>query len=177
MNNKTVVINGKNTYIIDGDTTWILLTQNKMTIIDTEDIPLVWPYRWYARLNRRVWYAYSSVWHRGPKFLMHRVLLDPPKGLAVDHRDHNGLNNRRHNIRPCTTAQNNQNRPPGDRKGYKGVWPDKRYTPWTWRAEINIDRKKVCLGTFKTRIEAMKAYNEAAKKYHGEFAWLNVIPV
>ena len=172
MNNKIVVINGKNTYIINGNITRILLTQNKATIIDTEDIPLVWPYKWHTRLNRRVWYACSSVGHRGPKLLMHRILLNPSKHLYVDHQDHDGLNNRKYNIRICTIKQNNCNRPPRDGKNYIGINFTKR---GKWRGRISVNGKRVEVGTFKDKDDALRAINTAKRKYHGEFAWLNPV--
>jgi hypothetical protein len=174
MSNKVIIINGKNTYYIDGSVTYISLTQNKTTTIDTEDIPLVWPYRWRARLNRRVWYALGCVrGQRHKPILMHRTIANPPKSITVDHKDHNGLNNCKSNIRLCTSTQNKRNRPPKDGKDYKGIYLDKKSK--NWRAAISLNGKKQHLGMFKNIDDAKRAYNTAAQKFYGEFAYLNNI--
>src|SRR4029077_1656958 len=119
---------------------------------------------------------------------MHRVILGltNPKELG-DHRDGDGLNNQKHNIRKATSQQNlrNSNRVRQLTSGYKGVYKytakrtyfGKTYKYVYWRASITIDSKEKSLGLFKNNKEgemlAAKAYDEAAKKYFGEFANLN----
>jgi hypothetical protein len=103
---------------------------------------------------------------------MHREIMNPPEGLVVDHIDHNGLNNRKSNLRICTRSQNqcNQYRFDGKSK-YKGVAWFKRTRKWT--AAVCLRGKRYRLGYFEREIDAAMAYDKAAKKYHREFACLN----
>ncbi len=106
---------------------------------------------------------------------MHREIIHPPGHLVVDHINHNGLDNRKANIRPATRSQNNFNRLIVKREDssskYKGVSWRKR--KMRWHARIHVNGEYKFLGYFKDEIHAAKAYDEAAKKYHGEFAVLN----
>jgi len=111
---------------------------------------------------------------------LHRVILgvtDPE--IKVDHKDGNGLNNVRYNLRVCTTAENTRNKQKskGNTSGFKGVCWHKRDK--CWAVQICVDYKGVHLGHFpgtpEGKIEAAKAYNVAAIKYYGEFARLNNI--
>lgn len=108
---------------------------------------------------------------------MHRFILGDTKGLEIDHRDGNGLNNCKSNLRLATRSENMQNSrvPKNNRYGVKGVcFLPNRYGK-KWKAAICANNRAITLGHFHTKEEAAKAYNEAAKKYHGEFARLNVI--
>jgi hypothetical protein len=104
---------------------------------------------------------------------MHRVIMNAPSGMLVDHRDGNGLNNQKSNLRICNRKQNQQNRPmnSNNKSGYKGVCWNKRSNKW--RSGIRVDNKDIFLGSFFCLVKAAKAYDEAAKKYFGEFAYLN----
>ena len=105
---------------------------------------------------------------------MHREVCKVADDMLVDHINHNGLDNRKANLRPATWAQNIRNRKKyfdKSRSRYKGlVWD--RYSN-KWRARICLNRTQIQLGSFDDEIEAAKAYDRAAKKYHGEFASLN----
>jgi len=103
---------------------------------------------------------------------MHRELCDVTDGYVADHINRNGLDNRRANLRPATIAQNAWNsRRRKNRSGYKGVWYAK--DKGKFRAAIWHNNKREYLGYFDCPICAAKAYDRAAKKYHGEFASLN----
>ncbi len=101
---------------------------------------------------------------------MHRQILGEPDGLQVDHRDGNGLNNRRRNLRTATVSQNACNRKvrADSASGLKGVGRDKR--DGRWHARIQINGKRHILGHFDTAKEASAAYIAAVRKFHGEYA-------
>jgi hypothetical protein len=104
---------------------------------------------------------------------LHRLIMNPPKGMVIDHVDGNGLNNRRKNLRICTRAQNlsNQRKQHGCSSKYKGV----TYHPKTggWYSQIKFKKQHIYLGYFKKEEDAAIAYNTSAIKYFGKFAKLN----
>ena len=106
---------------------------------------------------------------------MHREIINPPYPLVVDHINRNSLDNRKANLRPATQAQNSINRkyikPKNSSSKYKGVTWHKRIKKWQIQICFNGIHKTI--GYFHDEIEAAKAYDEAAKKYHGDFAVLN----
>lgn len=155
----------------------IALTQGKVAVVDHADIALVSLFRWYALADRRDgrvrWYAHTKVFQS--TVMMHRLVTGAPRGVVVDHRDGDGLNNTRSNLRRCTTAQNNRNRgaAAANSSGYKGVF--RRSSTGRWQAQISVDNRSVYLGLFSTAEEAAAAYNDAARRFHGEFALLNEV--
>ncbi|MCK5172329.1 MAG: HNH endonuclease [Planctomycetes bacterium] len=104
---------------------------------------------------------------------MHRMIINPPNEMVIDHIDHNGLNNRRSNLRICTSLQNARNRRPSKQKKikYKGVSSTKAGKKF--QANITINQKQTIIGYYKTELQAAKAYDKMAKKYHKEYACLN----
>ena len=105
---------------------------------------------------------------------MHRQILHPPGHLFVDHINHNGLDNRKANLRPATCAQNNYNRihlRKSQSSKYTGVSWQKQSKKWM--VQIRYKGRRIFLGLFEDEIQAAKAYDKAAKIYHGEFASLN----
>lgn len=155
----------------------IPLTQGKVALVDSEDYEELMKYKWRVEekgKNFNLFYA-SRVTSRKytPKhknIYMHRHLLNPPKGMEVDHIDGNGLNNTRSNLRVCTHSENNCNRQMSstNTSGFKGVSWHKAAKKW--RATINLSNKHIHIGTFSTPLEAYEAYCEACVKYHGEFS-------
>lgn len=104
---------------------------------------------------------------------MHRVLMQPKKGEWVDHKNHNGLNNQRHNLRIATPSQNNSNTrlKKTNTSGFKGVREMRdRPRPNRFSARIQVNGKQIHIGLYFTPEEAFEAYKKAAIKYHGEFA-------
>ena len=95
-------------------------------------------------------------------------------GLETDHVDQNKLNNQIANLRPATIRQNQGNRMAlaNNTSGFKGVSWNKQSQ--RWRTVIRVNYRPVHIGYFDDKYEAARAYNEAATKYHGEFAWLNM---
>ena len=105
---------------------------------------------------------------------MHHLVIDIPDGMYCDHINHNGLDNRKANLRPATGTQNIWHRrkfKKPSRSKYKGV--DWAKDMNRWRARIRVNGRRIYLGSFKNEIDAAKAYDSAAKKYHGEYASLN----
>lgn len=156
----------------------ISLNRGYYTFVDDEDYPLLSQMSWYEHRG----YAVRTEKVNGKKKMvyMHRLIMRPPSGMIVDHKDGNKLNNRRSNLRICTRAENNRNvRKIKSRKRakifskYKGVYWVKRSGKWA--AQIRVDGKQRHLGYFDCEHDAAQMYNRAAKKYFGEFASLNII--
>lgn len=164
----------------DSSTRLIPLTKGKFAIVDAADYHLVSQYRWRAREKRRTFYALAEFNDASGKQIhlrMHRVILGitDPK-VFCDHRDGDGLNNRRSNLRQCTDTQNKQNsrRRIGNLTSrFRGV--SLKRESGRWRAAIGggAKRTKLYLGTFKSEEEAARVYDAAALKHFGEFARLN----
>jgi len=154
-----------------GSIRYIPLTQGKYAIVDAEDYERVSRYKWCLSRTRGQLYAQRRT--GGKTVRMHQFIMNPPKGMVVDHIDGNGLNNRRSNLRICTRPENTRNRRPNPNTstGYKGVWRDKR-TGRYW-AQIYFKGKSTRLGSFDTAVEAAHAYDRKAIELFGEFACLN----
>jgi len=154
--------------------------------VDDEDYDYLMQWKWHASMSGRVWYARTNDSDHKREIQMHRLImkLDNPH-LDVDHIDRNGLNNQKSNLRIATTSQNCINRNTWGISKHHGVSVQKcnihkmtkkgmkSYKYEYWRSDICVNYKCFFLGTFKTEEEAAKAYNEAAMKYHGEFANIN----
>jgi hypothetical protein len=155
----------------------IILTQGKVAIVDDEDFEYLNKWKWHIyKQNRNNYYA-RTVIHLNKKripVVMHRLLVKCD-GYIIDHISGDGLDNRKCNIRVCNRSENPINRRVNinNLSGYKGVsWfkPEQK-----WRAQIQYRKIVYHLGCFIDPIDAAIAYNEAALKYHGEFANLNKI--
>ena len=149
----------------------IPLTRGKFAIVDAEDYESLDRYKWHANKGSRTYYARSRK--NGKMIRMHRVITNAPKGLVVDHINHNGADNRKKNLRICTYAENSHNRRCGRRGSskYKGVSRCKKKE--LFLACIRCDGKHYHLGRFKSEIAAAKAYDKKARELFGQFAYLN----
>jgi hypothetical protein len=105
--------------------------------------------------------------------MLHRVILGVLQGATVDHINGNGLDNRRINLRTCTTAENAHNQVPqvGGTSAFKGVCWNRAVRKW--QAQIKHGGRKKYLGVFASEQDAAKAYDVAANKYFGAFARIN----
>ena len=102
-----------------------------------------------------------------------RLIMNCPSNFVVDHINGNSLDNRRSNLRICTSRENsfNSSIAKNNVSGFKGV--SKHKLTGKWESRIGVNRKKLHLGLFNNKRTAAMAYNIAAKKYFGEFAKLN----
>lgn len=155
----------------------IQLTQGKSTIIDDSDTNKVSRYKWYANKVGNTWYARTNI-RRGKTIYLHQLIIKCKKGQEVDHRNHNGLDCRRENLRKVTRSQNTMNHRihKDNKSGFRGVCFFVGSKRKHWRATINVNRKQIHVGLFATAIEAARAYNAASIKYHGDFGYRNFIP-
>ena len=154
----------------------IELTRGFVALADEEDFALVSQFKWYASPNGRRTYAVNKTGRR-PSVHMHRLVIRAVKGQKVDHRNGNGLDNRRANLRFCSQTQNlgNSRLSSRNRSGFKGVSFDKRRNLWT--ADIQVNGKDIFLGYFRSPKHAALAYNGAARRLFGEFARPNSFPI
>jgi len=156
----------------------ILLTQGKFAIVDPEDYYRLAKFKWH--LAKSPTSSYAARWQRlqakntRKKIWMHHQVIHISKHLLCDHINHNGLDNRKANLRPATVSQNlcnRQKRKSKTRSKYKGLEWDKIQKKW--KARIQLNNQRIYLGSFASEIDAAKAYDNTAKKYHREFASLN----
>jgi hypothetical protein len=155
------------------------LTQGFFAIVDPEDYDRLAKFKWHVCKSSHTFYARRKVAHKKNKktiIYMHRQIIKVPAGFVADHINHNGLDNRKANLRPATRAQNIRHSKKTRNKfqsNYKGLFHRR---DGMWRALITVNGRRIYLGCYKDETEAAKAYDEAAKKYHGEFANLNFSP-
>jgi hypothetical protein len=156
----------------------IPLTQGKFAQIDDNDLRYLIQYDWYVTLNSGIWYAMRSKSINGKRYsiLMHReiFLINNIKALYdIDHKDNDGLNNQKSNLRSATHSQNCLNRGlnKNNTSGYKGV--DFHRATMKFRARIHYQNESIYLGLFYDSIDAAVEYDRYAKRLFKEFAWLN----
>ncbi len=150
----------------------IKLTQGKFALVDDEDYEYVNQFSWCLRKTKSYMYAYGGLKIDGEfkTVQMHRLIMNPPKGMLVDHKNGDGLDNRRNNLRICTRSQNcvNRVRTKGSKSKYLGVgWCNYRNK---WLVKITVKGKQRCIGKFGSELEAAIIANISMRKYYGEFA-------
>jgi hypothetical protein len=154
----------------------IPLTKGYVALVNDSDYAKVAVLEWSTNIRRD---ATGKIIHiqalhngRTGRFSMHRFILgitDPE--IKVDHKDHNGLNNQKYNLRPCSHTQNVRNRLPRRKGEPKGIYWDRG----KWRTRITVNSKTIHLGRFESKLEAAKAYDKAAVEFFGEFACTNTM--
>ena len=148
------------------------LGDGKIALLDAVDYARLSRYKWRLVKGSHTFYAAASI--GGKRVLMHRAVLFAPKGLICDHKNHDGLDNRRGNLRLCTPSQNNQNRRKlaGCASKHKGVRLSGS-TKNKWQARIWLNGIAINLGCFDSELTAGIAYDRMAGKLFGDFAYLN----
>jgi hypothetical protein len=154
----------------------IPLGEGRYTIVDQQDFYWLNHFHWTCDGKKDSIYAVRNIISDGERKIirMHREIMKPPAGLLVDHRNNKTWDNRRDNLRVATSSQNLANRridKSKDSSRFRGVCYRKERGRWS--AQITFMGKAIRLGYYGNEIDAAKAYDEAAKKYHGEFAKLN----
>lgn len=153
----------------------IPLTKRKFALVDDSDYDLLIKFKWHYNDG------YAMRWTKNGKVRMHRMIMDAPKNMDVDHEDHNGLNNQRYNLRVCTRSQNKMNstKTKGESK-FKGVSLLRRTIRGKeykyFRSRILVNNKSIeTVFPFSKEGELMAAkdYNEKAIKYFGDYANIN----
>lgn len=169
-----------NSYRIEGSVAFVDISTRAnpgiVTTVDAVDLPLVLDARgrWYAykHPNRPMIYAMRMITvgpGRQAYQLMHRFLAKTKRAPVVIHLDHNGLNNRRQNLKATTRGGQAAHARHAKAK-FRGVF---RRGSGSCRAIIGVGGRLLRLGTFKSDIEAARAYDAAARKHFGALARLN----
>ena len=136
-----------------------------MALVNERDWGWLSRHKWYYHKEGQSEYAQRRSGCHTVR--MHRVILEAPPGIEVDHRNHNGLDNRRRNLRLATKSQQRANSRSTSR--FKGV----SWNRWAgeWQARIQVKGKQIHLGYFKRKQDAAHAYRATARQYFGEFAF------
>lgn len=154
------------------------LTRGKYAIVDNEDFERVSKLKWHF-LNTGGGYAKHTYYlgdYKQKDITLHRFIINAPEGVEVDHINGNGLDNRKCNLRLCNRTENTWHTSirSHNTHGFKGVsYNNTGKRIRRYKGRIRVNNKVYHLGYFLTAEEAAHAYDEAAKKYHGEFALLN----
>lgn len=152
----------------------IPLTRGMVAIVDAADHAELSRHRWHYNPGGHSGYAVRAEYADGVQYKvqMHRQITGAKDGELVDHINRNGLDNRRANLRVCANTQNLWNRASYiGRSKYKGVsW---RANRGHWKVSIQVNKKRIYLGSFTSEIEAACAYDAAAVEHYGVFAYLN----
>lgn len=155
----------------------IQLTKGQVALVDDDDFERINAHKWHSNWDActksfRAVRTISTVTGR-KTVKMHREVMDAQSGFAVDHINHNTLDNRKENLRLCSRSQNNANQRlrSNNKSGFKGVCFNKRIGKWC--AEFQVNGKQCYIGIFASALEAALAYDERITDAVGEFAMTN----
>ena len=146
-----------------------------IAIVDDSDYLFLSKFKWVCRKSKNTYYACTTVRYKGERseVRMHRAIMNViGDGAIIDHKDRDGLNNQRSNLRIANTSENGSNRQPSKSGTSKflGVCLDKGAKKKKWIAQIKKGGVVVKLGRYEFEHEAAIAYDNKAKELHGEFA-------
>lgn len=144
-----------------------------VAIVDDDDFKMLSEFSWCSVKRKHTSYVFRTDKITGKQVQMHRQLMNPERGLFVDHINGNALDNRRSNLRVVNCSQNQMNKAKVKNRSsqFKGV--SFHIGRKKWLAQIEMNGRPKHLGTFKCETAAAVAYNQAAKKKFGEYAALN----
>jgi hypothetical protein len=150
-----------------GDIRRIPLGEGQFAIVDAAD------YEWLKQHQWHFWNGYAARQEKRKTIYMHREIMQPPKGMVVDHINHNKGDDRRVNLRVCTQRENILNH---TKKGqsisrFKGVEYNRLRRKWYVR--IRFHGERIRIGYFDDEVEAARAYDRKAVELSGVFACLN----
>ena len=155
----------------------IPVSQGQFAIVDDSDYAWLCQWRWHAHWNThtksfyvvRGLYAPKGSGMKHEMIRMHRFIMNAPRGMYVDHVNHNTLDNRRANLRLCTPSQNQQNKrkQKSNKSGVVGVHQSKRTGKWV--VQIRVDNQVLSLGGYRTLEEAAQVRRDAEVKFHRDF--------
>lgn len=138
-------------------------------MIDAEDKAVVEGHAWRSHPNGGG-AVYASTRIGEKTMYLHRLIMNDPAGLVIDHIDGDGLNCRKINMRVCSSEQNSQNRR-SHKKAFKGIYLDKGRS--VWRVQVNANGERHRVNSIPTREDAVRIYNELSATLHGEFSCPN----
>jgi len=154
------------------------MAQPQYAKVDPADYKRLRKYEWFTKKGGKSFYSrrHAASGEKGKRQLtyMHQDVIEVPAGMVIDHINHDGMDNRSANVRAATYSQNMYHRRKcsgAKHSKYKGIQWDKTHRKW--RASITFEKKVMHLGYFQNEIDAARAYDRAARQYHGEFASLN----
>lgn len=158
----------RNIYFVHDNGEAELKCGDVIVLLDAENVDLVSSYQWAVGIHG---YVTSGAGKR--QILLHRLVAGAGNGCIVDHVNRNKLDNRRSNLRICTCQQNmfNREQQANNQSGYKGVCQTK---DGLWQAQIQYCGRAVYLGRYGDTLSAAMAYDMAAKRLFGEYAFLNL---
>ncbi len=148
----------------------VQLTNGPVALVDDADLQIVRSMKWYAHYDHGTGKPYvRSTTNRGA-VLLHRFLTNAPAGVPVDHKNGDGLDNRRSNLRLTDGSGNQANRAtlPRNTSGFRGVTFNRRVGKW--QATVRARGANYYLGLFQTAEEGARAYDAKARELFGEFA-------
>lgn len=151
--------------------TEVPLNEGFVAIVDQDDLPLITGRKWWPVKTKHT--TYAATWIDGKNVQLHKIILPTGDGEEPDHVNGDGLDNRRSNLRPVTRSQNlmNQRMRDNNTSGFKGVsWHVQR---GRWQSRIMFEKKSRYLGLYLNAEDAAHAYDDAARKFFGEFACVN----
>lgn len=152
----------------------IYLGHGEVAIVDATDYPYLIQFHWRFQKSVRSRSPYAKRYVGVDcDVAMHNTIMNPPDGYVVDHKNGNGLDNRRSNLRICTHKENSRNRRVIlSASGFKGVTA-REGAKRSYSAQIGVNMRLINLGSFASAEEAAAAYDAAAIKHFGEFAATN----
>jgi hypothetical protein len=155
----------------------IYLSKSHESIVDDDMYEWISSFKWHLNTEGYACRTVDSGIGKGSdkKVWMHRVIIQVPQHLDVDHINQCKLDNRRENLRAATRSQNCANKPANknNRSGYKGVyWLNQKKR---WIAQVGVDLTLITLGSFRDKEEAAYVYDQAVIQIFGEFAYTNIL--